>query len=87
MLTLSRLLQSSSLDLATAVMYVDDIESAVLQMQESGFHDIFDAFIKAAKAAHAEMRMLQVDSFIAITCLRPALSTSGFRCSFIFWTA
>ncbi|KAH7955301.1 hypothetical protein HPB52_000188 [Rhipicephalus sanguineus] len=48
---------SSSLDLAAALMYVDDVEAAVLQMRESGFNDIFNASTKAAEAAHTEMRM------------------------------
>ncbi|KAH7978156.1 hypothetical protein HPB49_004693 [Dermacentor silvarum] len=53
---------SSSLDLAAALMYVDYVESAVLQKRESGFNDIFDASVKAAEASHVEMRMPRVTS-------------------------
>ncbi|KAH7979569.1 hypothetical protein HPB49_009944 [Dermacentor silvarum] len=41
-------------------MYVNDVESAVLQMRESGFNDIFDASVKVAEAADVEMRMPRV---------------------------
>ncbi|KAL1416821.1 hypothetical protein MTO96_044855 [Rhipicephalus appendiculatus] len=41
-------------------MHVDDVEAAVLQMRESGFSDVYDASVKAAEAAHVEMRMPRV---------------------------
>ncbi|KAH7961445.1 hypothetical protein HPB52_009063 [Rhipicephalus sanguineus] len=48
---------AGSLDLAAALMYVDDVEAAVPHMRESGFDDIFKASTKAANATHTEMRM------------------------------
>ncbi|KAL1427920.1 hypothetical protein MTO96_003078 [Rhipicephalus appendiculatus] len=46
--------------MAAALMHVDDVEAAVLQMRESGFNDAYDASVKAAEAAHVEMRMPRV---------------------------